>query len=227
MATELVLIRHGHALRVDGHYVPAPLTPLGQTQANATGKYFCRAHEHFDGFYCSPLRRARETAARIGAQTGQIPHIRKGIQELETIEVPQLILFEALARAGVFGHYLYENSGKPIKWPIVGRVSQVLTQLIDQHPNQCLAVVAHSGVISAVLAWYFPGRRRHWWHYTVDNCSLTRLRIEGGKAAALAINDTNHLKPEITTAQPPAPTVEVAKAVEQKIAPSVVNPVNR
>ncbi len=227
MATELILIRHGNAVRVNGHYVPAPLTPLGCKQADTTGRYLCRVREHFDGFYCSPLRRARETAAHIGVQIGQIPHIRNGIQELESLEVPQLVLFEALARTGFFGHYLYENSGKPLHWPIVGRVSQVLTKLIEQHPNQCVAVVAHSGVISAVLAWYYPSRRRHWWRYTVDNCSLTRLRIEGNKAEALAINDTNHLKPEITTTQPPAPAVEVAKAAEQKIAPTAVRPLER
>ncbi len=97
MATELILIRHGHAVRVNGHYVPAPLTELGQKQADLTGKYLCRTYEQFDGFYCSPLRRAKETAARIGVQTAQIPHITNGIQELEGLEVPQLVLFETLA----------------------------------------------------------------------------------------------------------------------------------
>ena len=227
MATELILIRHGNAVRVNGHYVSAPLTPLGQRQADATGRYFCRAHEHFDGFYCSPLRRARETAARIGLGTGQLPHVRNGLQELNGLEVPQLVLCESLARVGVFGHYLYETSGRPLTWPIIGRVSTILTRLIEEHPDQRVTVVAHSGVISAVLAWYFPGRRRHWWRYTVDNCSLTRLRIDGAKAQALAINDTNHLKPEITTTQPPEPAVELANAATARIAPTAAGPLKR
>ncbi len=227
MATELVLIRHGHAVRVNGHYVPAPLTELGQKQANITGRHLCAVHEHFDGFYCSPLRRARETAARIGVQIGQIPHITQGIQELEGLEVPQLVLFETCARFGLFGSYLYECSGKPIRWPIVGRVSQVLTQLVAKHPAQRVAVVVHSGVISAVLAWYFPRRRRRWWRYTVDNCSLTRLLVDGAKAELLTVNDTNHLRPEITTQQPPAPAVEVAQSAEQTLAAPVVKPLNR
>jgi 2,3-bisphosphoglycerate-dependent phosphoglycerate mutase len=217
MATELILIRHGHAVRVNGHYVPAPLTPVGQKQADMTGRYLCRRREHLDGFYSSPLRRARETAARIGVQIGQIPHIQNGVQELESLEVPQLVVLETLARLGLFGKYLYENSGKPIRWPILGRVSHVLTQLVETHPNQCVAVVAHGGVISAVLAWYYPRRRRRWWRYTVDNCSFTRLRVEGPKAELLVVNDTNHLKPEITTAQPPALPVEVAETVRPLI----------
>ncbi len=217
MATELVLIRHGHAVRVNGHYVPAPLTAIGQKQANTTGRFLCRTHEHFDAYYCSPLRRARETAARIGAQIGQVPHVLPGVQELESAEVPQLVLFEALSRLGVFGHYLYRHSGEQLTWPIVGRVATALTGVLERHPDQKVAVVAHSGVISAVLAWYYPGKRRRWWRYTVDNCSLTRLCVQGCKADVICINDTNHLKPEITTEQPPAQPVQVAKVAEQKI----------
>ncbi len=40
MATELILIRHGNAVRVNGDYVHAPLTALGQEQAAQTGQYF-------------------------------------------------------------------------------------------------------------------------------------------------------------------------------------------
>ena len=40
MATELILIRHGHAVRINGDYVHAPLTKIGQDQAARTGEYF-------------------------------------------------------------------------------------------------------------------------------------------------------------------------------------------
>ena len=40
MATELILIRHGNAVRVNGDYLHAPLTALGQEQAAQTGEYF-------------------------------------------------------------------------------------------------------------------------------------------------------------------------------------------
>ncbi len=227
MATELILIRHGHAVRINGDYIRAPLTPLGQKQATLTGRYLCQTQQTFDAFYCSPLRRARETAARIGAQISQVPHVKNGVQELEAIEVPQLIAFEVLARLGLFDHYLYNCSGTPIRWPIVGRVSTALTDLMRQHPNQRIAIVAHSGVISAVLAWYYPKRRRRWWRYTVDNCSFTRLVVEGTKAELVAVNDTNHLRPEVTTMQPPASTVQIAELAEQKVAPPVHLPVRR
>jgi broad specificity phosphatase PhoE len=219
MATELILVRHGYAIRVNGDYVSAPLTPLGEKQAALTGQLFCSGDTvRPEWLYTSPLRRTKETAAIIGTRMGKIPTVRNGIQELEGLEVPQLILFEFLAHIGFFGKYLYDNSGKPLTWPIIGRVSTVITDLVAKHPNEHIAVVTHAGVVNSVLAWFFPGKRRKFWTRTVDNCSLTRLLIEGTKAEILAVNNTDHLAMELTTSQPAAASVEVAKKVEQTVA---------
>lgn len=215
--TELVLIRHGNAVRVNGDYINAPLTPLGRTQAERTGLRFCEENFHLDGFYTSPLRRTKETSALIGSKNGQIPSIRNGIQELEGFEVPMLAMMEFLAHVGWFGKYLYENSGKPIHWPIVGRVSSVVTEVLKKHEGGRVAIVTHSGVISSVLAWYFPNKRRRWWVYTVDNCSLTRLKVDGTQAELIVVNDTNHLSDALTTKQPPAQTVDAANKAEAKV----------
>jgi 2,3-bisphosphoglycerate-dependent phosphoglycerate mutase len=217
MATELVLVRHGHAVRVNGDYVHAPLTELGRTQADLTGVRFCSEMSKLDGYYASPLRRTKETSAIIGSKIGQVPGLKPGVQELAGLEVPTLVLMEVLARLGWFGHYLYENAGKPMHWPITGRVSTVVTDVVKKHEGGRVAIVTHSGVISSILAWYFPNKRRRWWRYVVDNCSLTRLRIEGTRAELLVVNDTNHLSDLLTTKQPPAATVQVANQAEQKI----------
>jgi broad specificity phosphatase PhoE len=109
-------------------------------------------------------------------------------------------------------NYLEDHTGGPIRWPVVGRVSKVLLDIISRHPNERVAVVAHSGVISAALTWYFPKNRWRWWRTTVSNCSLTRFLVEGNRAKLLALNDIQHLSPAIITTQPPAKTVEIAKA---------------
>lgn len=218
MATELVLIRHGHAVRVNGDYVQAPLTELGRTQAELTGARFCNEGFEFDGFYASPLRRTKETSAIIGTKIGKIPAIQQGIQELEGIEVPTLVGMEFLAHVGWFGRYLYDNAGKPLPWwPIVGRVSAVIAELVKKYDGGRVTVVTHSGVISSVLAWYFPAKRRRWWQYTVDNCSLTRLFVVGAQAELIVVNDTAHLSAALTTKQPPAATVQVANKAEEKV----------
>lgn len=211
MATELILVRHGHAVRVNGDYVHAPLTQLGQEQAAETGQYFSEPQNHLDGFYSSPLRRTQETAKIISGKIGQSAELRAGVQELFFRELPALVIFEILSIFDPVEDYLDARAGGPIRWPIEGRVSKVLLDIVANHPDQRVAVVAHSGVISAALSWYLPEKRWRWWRTTVGNCSLTRFKVEGNRAELLAINDIRHLSPAVVTTQPPTKTVEIAK----------------
>lgn len=211
MATELILIRHGHAVRVNGDYIHAPLTKLGQEQAAQTGEYFSAPQNRLDGFYSSPLRRTQETANIIGEKIGQKTELRAGIQELRFYELPALMIFEILSIADPVEDYLDARAGGPIRWPIEGRVSAVLLEILAKHPNQRVAVIAHSGVISAALSWYLPEKRWRWWRMTVSNCSITSFKVEGKQVELLAVNDIKHLSPAIVTTQPPTATVEIAK----------------
>ena len=213
MATELILIRHGNAVRVNGDYVHAPLTPLGQEQAAQTGQYFNAPQNHLDGFYSSPLRRAQETARIIGAEIGENAELRTGVQEVRFFELPALVILEILSITDPVEDYLDACAGGPIRWPIEGRVSAVLLDIIARHPNQRVAVIAHAGVISAALSWYLPEKRWGWWRTTVSNCSFTRFSVEGNRAKLLAVNDIQHLSSVLITTQPPTKTVGIAKEV--------------
>ena len=213
MATELILIRHGNAVRVNGDYFHAPLTSLGQEQAAQTGQYFSAPENHLDGFFSSPLRRTQETAKIIGEKIGQDAELRLGVQEVMFFELPALVILEILSIADPVEDYLDARVGLSIRWPIEGRVSAVLLDIVAKHPDQRVAVVAHAGVISAALSWYLPEKRWRWWRTTVSNCSLTRFKVEGNRAELLAVNDVKHLSPVIVTTQPPTATVEAAKEV--------------
>ena len=211
MATELILIRHGNAVRINGDYFHAPLTTLGQEQAAKTGQFYNIPQNHLDGFYSSPLRRTQETANIIGAKIGQKAELRPGIQEVRAIELPALMFLEILSITDIVEDYLDARAGFPIRWPIEGRVSAVLLDIVSRHPDQRVAVIAHAGVISAALSWYLPEKRWRWWRTTVSNCSLTRFRVEGNRAELLAVNDIKHLGPVPITTQPPTKVVEIAK----------------
>jgi broad specificity phosphatase PhoE len=210
MATELILIRHGNAVRVNGDYFHAPLTALGQEQAAQTGQYFSAPQNHLDGFYSSPLRRTQETASIIGAKIGQNAELRSGVQEVRLRELPALVILEILSITDPVEDYLDARAGGPIRWPIEGRVSAVLLDITARHPNQRVAVIAHAGVISAALSWYLPEKRWRWWRTTVSNCSITRFKVEGNRVELSAVNDIGHLSPAIITTQPPTTTVEIA-----------------
>lgn len=212
MATELILIRHGNAVRVNGDYVHAPLTSLGQEQAAQTGQYFNAPKNHLDGFYSSPLRRTQETAHIIGAKIGQNAELRTDIQEVRFNELPALVISEILSITDPVEDYLDARAGLSIRWPIEGRVSAVLLDIVARHPDQRVAVVTHSGVISAALSWYLPEKRWYWWRTTVSNCSLTRFSVKGKRVELLAVNDIKHLSSVDITTQPPTKIVEIAKA---------------
>lgn len=211
MATELIIIRHGNAVRVNGDYLNAPLTALGQEQAAQTGQYFSHSENHLDAFYSSPLRRTRETAQIIGAKISQEAELRSGLREVMFFEMPALVMFEILSITDPVEDYLDARAGASIQWPIEGRVSAVLLDILARHSNQRVAVVAHAGVISAALSWYFPEKRWSWWRTIVSNCSITRFKVNGNKAKLLVVNDIQHLSPTIVTTQPPTPIVEIAK----------------
>jgi broad specificity phosphatase PhoE len=215
VATELILIRHGNAVPVNGGYLHAPLTTLGKQQAAQTGQHLREKYQPVDGFYTSPVLRAQETAAIIGSKIGEIPQVEAGIQEMEILELPILALLEVFSLFDPVEDYLEAKAGKPIRWPIEGRVSKALMEVVARHPNQRVAVVVHNGVICSALAWFFPEQRLHWWMTTVGNCSLTRLTVVGARAELLAVNETQHLTPEVATTQPPARTVSLAKKVLQ------------
>jgi probable phosphoglycerate mutase len=221
MPTELILIRHGHAVRVNGDYYHAPLTSLGQEQAAMTGEHYRMPQNHLDGFYSSPLRRTQETAGIIGAKIGQTAELQAGIQELRFHEMPLLMLLELLSATDPVEDYLDAHAGGPIRWPIEGRVSKVLLEFVARHPGQRVAVVTHSGVISATLSWYLPEKRWQWWRTIVRNCSLTRFKVEGKQAELLAINDVQHLSPAVVTTQPATKTVEITKSAHPAEKPSL------
>ncbi|MBI4674452.1 MAG: histidine phosphatase family protein [Chloroflexi bacterium] len=192
--TELVLIRHGNAKKLQGEtYVTAPLTELGRRQAELTGEFLKHAGARFDGFYSSPLKRAFETATIIGAHIGQTPIVRNGIQEMEYREIPLTVALELFARTRVLDRYFETHAGKVVRHPLMGRVSRVLVELVCAHPQGRVALVVHGGVILSVLAWYFPRERRHWWRAAVGNCSITRLEISAGQPTLLAFDELAHL----------------------------------
>ena len=121
MATELILIRHGNAVRVNGDYFHAPLTKLGQEQAEQTGEFLSTPQNHVDGFYSSPLRRTAETAKIIGEKIGKKAETRIGIQEIRFFEIPALIFLELLSITDLVEDYLDARVGLPIRWPVEKR----------------------------------------------------------------------------------------------------------
>ncbi len=191
---ELYLIRHGNAKKLRGEtYVTAPLTELGRAQAELTGAFLKQQGIQFDGYYCSELKRAVETATLIGKGIGQTPQVQRYIQEMEYREIPAMLMGELVARTGLMNRYFEQRIGKAIRYPMIGRVANGILEILTRHTQGRIGIVVHGGVISSVLSWYFPRERRRWWRETVGNCSITRMEMKNDHAKLVEFDSIAHL----------------------------------
>ena len=71
------------------------------------------------------------------------------------------------------------------------RLAAVIAPLVEAHRGQCIAVVAHGGSIGAYVADLFGIHRSLW--LTVENTSVTAVRVGLHGSMVVAANDTHHL----------------------------------
>jgi probable phosphoglycerate mutase len=159
-ATRFVLIRHGESTwnaagRWQGTGDP-PLSERGREQAARLAAEL--TGEGIEMIVASDLARAAETAAILGDALGLVPVRDERLRELdvgrwtgltrgeiEGLDREQLARFErggSEARAG----------GGECRREIGGRVQSTVAEIAERQPGRCVAIVAHLGVVSALVA---------------------------------------------------------------------------
>ena len=209
MTTELLLIRHGRVRwrgamsnRISGKYDP-PLNEIGREQAQRLARRLT-TEDRATVLYTSPLRRARETTDILVSQLDLEPQVVETLREwnyqLSTglSDRLQLLTITWLYQVGPLRPllrplltYLWRHS--PALKVFMHTVVETVTGIIKVHPDQRIVIVAHGGVIEAILTHYFPGEHQ-WECGVIRNCSLTRLRAEPARAKLLTFNDCTHLQ---------------------------------
>jgi len=157
-STPLLLIRHAESTwnaseRWQGHGDP-PLSSRGRDQAHALAREL--ASEAVDVLVCSDLRRAVETAEILGKAWGLAPEPVRALRELDVGSWTGLPREEIEERDSK--RLARFESGEPDLRPGGGesraeirlRVRAALTELVEAHPGERIAVVAHLGVIRAL-----------------------------------------------------------------------------
>jgi 2,3-bisphosphoglycerate-dependent phosphoglycerate mutase len=189
LATTIVLIRHGETdwnrdNRFQGHADP-PLNDAGRVQALTLA---CGMRDGpFSALYTSPLRRAHETAAILGAQLGLEPIREPALMEVDVGSWSGLSRTEVEERfpAGYarwleYGHgwddgETYDELG--------ARVVAGLFAIASRHEREVVLAVTHGGPIRAALAAAervaFEEARRS--IYGIGNCAVVRLAAREGK----------------------------------------------
>jgi probable phosphoglycerate mutase len=188
---ELLLIRHGLPVRVDeGHPDDGPadpqLAPVGLEQAELLATYL--ASETIDAVWSSPMRRARETAAPLGAALGIEVRVDDGLAEFDR-DALSYIPIEELKAAG--DPRWYEQPERPEDF--VAGVVATMERIVRDHPRQRVAVVCHGGVVNAYAGhvlgidtplFFLPA-------YT----SISRVMAAGsGERSIRSLNETSHVR---------------------------------
>jgi broad specificity phosphatase PhoE len=192
--TTVYLARHGEsdwnaADRFQGHS-DRPLTARGRLQAEALAAEIAEIAT-LAAIYSSPLRRALDTAAAVGARTGLEP---VAVEALREVDVGS---WTGLSRSAVARRFPAElqrwlDGGEG--WPdgesyqeMSSRVLSALDRIAKAHPGEEVLVVSHGGPIRAILA-AAAGLDVHAYrrlHRAEPNARLCRLAVKDGKISRL------------------------------------------
>ena len=196
---EIVLIRHGEPEWVrDGLNVDnPPLTERGHQQAAAMAEFL--RDEDFDEVFCSPLQRARQTAAPLFAALGRPEQIDPWLEEIRNPiwhGTPEQKSAEAYRQDRArLSHERWQGleGGEPVRDFVerihigcklflaerdVHRTPAELAMWDIADPERRIALVAHAGTNSVVICHLLVLAPTPWeWdRFVIGHASVSRLR---------------------------------------------------
>jgi broad specificity phosphatase PhoE len=203
--TLLYLIRHGatqanlaRPALLQGRRTDLPLAPLGVRQAEATRDFL--AIRPLDRCYCSPLRRAMQTAAIVAAPHGLFP---RPVEELTECDVGRWegLDWQTIRSLDPEAYQRFHDNPAEFGYPdgesfaeVHRRSALAIDELLLEHPGESILVVAHHVVNRTYLAGLLgldPGRARH---VILDNCGISIVVRQGDQTTVSTLNAAFHLQ---------------------------------
>lgn len=202
-AADLLLIRHGRTeparpgvsfVMKDGQGDPA-LHPEGETQAEAIARRLKDAP--INALYVTTLRRTHQTAAPLAAHLGVTPRVEPDLREVHLGDWDGgLYRIKAAEDAPEFQRARTrqewgEIPGAETTAALHKRVRTGLFRIAAAHPDQCVAVIVHGGVVGAALA--IASGSEPFAFLGAANGSISRMVIHGDRMIVRGFNDCAHL----------------------------------
>jgi len=201
---KFILIRHGESVwngerRTQGSQDP-DLSPRGRRQSDLlVARLRTHLSKRVTAVYTSPLRRAAETAERIGGAlnlpTVSEPDFREMcLGRWEGMTVSQI----QAAFPGTYERWLQD----PLAFPAPGgerleafarRVVGAFERMQAALPGADLIVVSHGGVIKALLCHVLGLDMRSLFRIKQDNTAMNHVEVNAEVRRVLLVNDTCHL----------------------------------
>ncbi len=221
-----MFVRHGQPEWVrDGLNVGnPPLTELGHRQAAAMGKMLAR--EHFDEVYCSPLVRARQTAAPLFEALGREETIAPWLEEIGdpawhgTPQEKAQAAYQEMTSRPVDERWTGLDGGESIR-DFTARIRSGGTEFWSERrmvrtdadlpiwqiaePGKRIALVAHIGTNSVAIG-HLLGlvpTPFEWDRFVLGHASISRLEAipvhDGHHFSLTKLSDVEHLEADQRT----------------------------
>ena len=203
--TTILLVRHGQT-PTTGRLLPgrAPglhLAEQGVVQAERAGQRIAEL-QRVDAIYCSPLERARETAAPIGTAIGLRPKVDRGLLECdfgdwtgaELKKLMKLPEWRTVQKAP--STFRFPNGESFIEMQV--RIVSALDRLRARHPGGVVVCVSHADPIKAAMAHALGTHIDLFQRIVISTCSISAIAWSTDGPIALTVNSTGGSLSELT-----------------------------
>jgi probable phosphoglycerate mutase len=194
----VLFVRHG-TTPTTGRTLPgrAPglhLAESGRAQAERLAERLAGL-ERLDAIYCSPLERARETAAPTVKARKMTVKISRGLSECDFGEWTGKELKD-LAKLPEWATVQRYPSG--FRFPggesfleMQTRIVDTVATLVANHPSSVIMCVSHADPIKAAVAHALGTHLDLFQRIVISTCSVTAIAYGAGGPAVLAVNSTS------------------------------------
>ncbi len=196
MTTRVILVRHGQSTynaqhRIQGRLDESVLTDKGCSAAYTVGDTL--ASLKFDAVYCSPLKRAKQTAELILSRLETPPQLQPSDLLME-VDLP---LWEGMLRQEVIEkfsedyqcwsqrpHEFYmvvsSENGEQKYFPVLAlfeQAKQFWRDLLSRHTNETVLIVAHNGINRSLIATALGIQPQYYHSIQQSNCGISVLNF--------------------------------------------------
>lgn len=202
--TDVLLIRHGQQeIDVDnattGDWIDPPLSDHGHAQARLLAESLSTVH--IDHIFCSPLKRARETAQPLGEMLRKEVEIVNDLREVEVFRdlPPEQTAREALGDdllRAVRQRMLTERNWdvypqSESSFDFRKRTINAIEAAIARNAGERIAIVCHGGVINAYMG-HIIGSPYDMF-FRPAHTAINIVAAGGDRRVPRSLNDVHHL----------------------------------
>jgi alpha-ribazole phosphatase len=198
---KLFLVRHGETdwninYRFQGQ-TDVPLNEKGREQAEAITQRL--ASQEIQAIYASDLSRAWDTAVTIAAnhkiEISPEPRLREAsFGQWEGSTYAEILTLDPAAiKAWREDIANFSPPGGEILNQIAERVNAVYQEIIANHADQNILLVAHGGSLQILICLLIGLPVENFWQFNLDHCSLSKIFVYDEGAIINLLNDTSHL----------------------------------